>query len=1358
MINHPNQGSLGNPGKTLNPFKAHSCRLILILFLVCAFSTLPLHAQSDNLHFESITNENGLTHNTVFDICQDNEGFMWFATDYGLNRYDGKNIRRYYAQDNAASLPSNSVTSLSWAMDSVLFIGTYQGLVQYNRETDNFIPVLKDGTGLGQILDIHAGKKNELLVSTGSKGALLYNFQKKSWIKLNFTTDVLYGMTVDREGTYWAFSRFALYRFNDQGKLIEDFRVFPQLFNSAISCMSSDNRGVLWVGTFEKGLFTFDFHKRKFEPFAFDRNEEMYFVRTIEEGRSPNEYWIGTEKGLYVLNIKSGTLANYIQKFDINEYSINDNAVYKVFKNKEGVFFMGTYFGGVNIASPSAYGFTSVYPDDKPGRLHGKALSQMTFAPDGKLWIATEDAGIAIMDVRTNSVTHLRSEPGNKHTIPTNNVHALLMDGNTCWAGHFMGGLAKIDLNTHQVNQFLNVPNDPGTIKSNFTFSLCKISKDSILVGTVSGVDVFNKITNRFSRFRENELADCFVYDIFTAPDGKIWFLSYNMGVFVWDPTQQGLMKHYQQGDKSGLPGNVLISHLVDSQGRIWLGTKGEGLLRFDPATEHFQVFNDKKLLSNNVVYGIQEDHEKRIWVSSNAGLSRIDFRDSTSVHFTYDSGIAGNQFNYKSSIKDASGKMYFGSVKGLTMFYPEKIKSPLQKPAVYFSKLKIFNDEVVPGESKILKKQINVLSKLKLAYNQNSFTLEYSSVDYYDGDILYEYYLEGFEDKWSPLTHNMQASYTNILPGRYVFHIRAVNQMGNLTGDEKTLIISISHPWWGSWIMRIIYFLLIMTGLYLLYRNYLGRQKEKMALAIEKIENENLNVLHQHKMNFFTYISHEFKTPLSIIIASVEMLLKKNQELHPEIQEIQQTIRRSAMRLLFLINQLMEFRKIESDHENLNVCRGNITEFVNQILNVYRPLLNKKGIELGVRMNYTEMEVYFDFDKLEKIMTNLLTNAIKFTPQEGKIMFDLTVSSNELVFSVSDSGPGMTTEQKGKIFEVFYGEEKHDEMVESSGIGLALTAGLVKFLKGEIEVDTQPELGSKFIVTLPVPAKPVSENENYCPDRNLADMVEMADIVMEEHEEVENEKKDFHIVIAEDNKDLLKLLQGNFKSKYHVKCCENGRDAWRYIQDKTPDLVITDVMMPYMNGTELCSRIKEDINTCHVPVLILTAKANPESRLEGLMKGADAYVSKPFSMEELEIRVENLLKARNVMKVKMSELSRIENLQIPTTNHEQAFVEKIYGIIQEYITNSELNVQFLAEKLNISRSNLHTKLKMLVGMNTTEFINTVRINKAKELLSTEDLTISEVTYKVGYNDSAYFNRIFKKMTGMTPGEFKRSK
>ncbi|MBN2766062.1 MAG: response regulator [Paludibacteraceae bacterium] len=1305
--------------------------------------------------FSAITNNSGLSHNTVYDICQDDKGFMWFATDGGLNRYDGQNIKHYYPDASEHSLPAKSVQCLIYSSHNQLFAGTSDGLALYRPETDDFERILYNNKSIGEIISLGQGPGSEIVIASANRGAFVYNYEKKYFRALDFLPERVYGVSIDKNGDYWAFSRFRIYRFDKNFKIISEYAVSPQLFNSAISYLGTDSKGILWLGTFEKGLYTFDFERGLFLPFLSSNGVEMYYVRTVEEGQHKDEYWVGTEKGLYILNVKTGYFQHYVQSFDQSRKTINDNAIYKVYRNTQNVFFVGTYFGGVNVAKTRHIGFEAIYPDDKSGFLQGKALSAMLKAPDGNLWIATEDAGIAILNPESGVFRHLTSVESNPKTISTNNVHALLIDDQICWAGHFMGGISKIDIKTGQAKRYMHENGNPFSLNNNFVFSLHFLSPDSLLVGTIAGVELFDKKTEKFIRFRENELNDSFVYSFFTAPDGKVWICTYNNGIFVLDKNRRGLMTHYRAGDESGLPGNSIISHLVDSKKQIWIGTRGDGLLRFDNNTQKFITCSNDRMLVNDVVYGILEDNKSMLWISSNKGISRLSFADSTATHFNFRHGIAGNQFNYKSYFKDNNGTMYFGSVNGLTCFKPEHIVTPRESPVVYFSNFKVFNEIIVPNTGNVLDNQIDFSKNIHLSYNQNSFTLEFASVNYLEGDIAFEYYLEGFDTDWSPLSEKLEANYTNISPGRYVFHIRAKNRISDISGPERNIEIVIASPLWATWYAYLLYSIIILSIVYSLYRNHQNRQKEKMALAIEKIEKQNLNVLHQHKMNFFTYISHEFKTPLSIIIASVEMLFQRSENETSDMSEIHQSIKRSATRLLFLVNQLMEFRKIETDHAVLNITKGNVMDFLNQILAVYRPLLSKKGIELNVQMNYSVTEISFDFDKLEKILTNLLTNAVKYTAQKGSIGFSAQINADMMEFSVKDSGKGLSESQKDKIFEVFYSEDFSNDLVESSGIGLALTAGLVKLLKGQISVQSELNKGTEFVVVLPLEYVDTGLTELKAPDNETVELLQNSESLSHDTEKQTNTVREYSIVIAEDSKDLLMLLHKNFKDKYKVKCVENGKEAWEHINEKMPDLVITDIMMPLMSGTELCQKIKTDVNLCHIPVIMLTAKTTPKDKLEGLQLGADAYVAKPFSMEELEVRINNILNARRVLKNRLKELAHFEGLCIPATNHEQAFVEKVFALIQENIDNNELDVQFLSQNLSISRTNLHNKLKQILDMNTTEFINTIRINKAKDLILKEDLTFSEISYMVGYNDVTYFNRVFRKNTGKTPTEFK---
>ncbi len=1323
--------------------------------LLSLFLTGNANENQSRFTFEYITNNNGLTNNTVYDICQDNKGFMWFSTGIGLNRYDGHNIKQYHhIPDDNRSLPSNTVVCLVYTSDSILFAGTNNGIAVYRPETDDFERILFDNKiPVSYISGIRQGYGQELLITAGNEGAFIFNYKTNHISKFQVDGPI-YGTTIDKQDAYWGFSRFKLYKFDRTGKLIATYLLPPKLFTSAISYITSDKQGRLWVGTFNNGLFTFDSENDQFIQFPICKDFTMRYIRAIEESEKPGEYWIGTENGLYIIDIETNKRTHYTQSFDSKHKTINDNAIYKIYRNKQGTFFIGTYFGGVNIANKHQIGFNAVLPDDKPNYLHGKAISMIAKAPDGNLWMATEDAGIVIFDKKNYSFRHLLFDEKDSNSIPTDNVHALLMDDKYCWAGHFMGGVSKIDIRTGKAKRFAQTPGNPNSLSNNFVFSLYALSPDSILVGTLSGVDLFDKRSETFSRFRPNEFVRSFIYEIFTAPDGKIWFCSSNQGIYVLDKTKLGLMTHFQPGDSSGLTSNIVISHCIDSKKQIWIGTRNGGLLKYIPEKQSFKVCNPDMLI-DNTIYGILEDKEGFLWVSTNKGISRLNFKDSTSVHFNVKHGLADNQHNYKSYFKD-NDIMYFGSVNGFTWFDPENILIPQETPSVYFTNLRIFNEIIRPDSTAILQRQIDYTQSLTLKHNQNSFTLDYASINYFTNDIYYQYYLEGFDKNWSPPTDRTQANYTNIAPGKYTFHIRAMNMINHSVSEERILNITVKPSLWASWYAYLLYTIVSWIICYYIYRNYRNRQREKMALAIEKIEKENLKLLHQHKMNFFTNISHEFKTPLSIILASIEMLAKREGS---QENEIQQSIKRSATRLLFLVNQLMDFRKIETDHAVMHITKGNIIDFSNQIIDTYRPLLEKQNIKFNIKVSYTESEIFFDFDKLEKIMTNLLTNAIKYTPQGGTIDFTLDINNNKIQFSVKDSGEGIPEKNKDKIFEVFYSDGISNDIVESSGIGLALTTSLVKLLKGQITIDSEIGKGSTFNVSLPyeknISAVSVVETQTIHTTSN--DLTTSTnDTLVIEKEEIIEDNKEYKLVIAEDNKDLLTLLYNNFREKYYVKCFENGQETWEYINKKIPDILITDIMMPVMSGIELCQKIKTDVNLCHIPIVMLTAKDTKEAKLEGLQVGADAYITKPFSMIELEIRLTNILNNQKALKNRLKELARFEGFEIPVTNHDQAFVEKVLAVIQNNMEKSELDVQFITNELNISRSNLHNKMKALMKMNTSEFINTIRINKAKELILQTELTFSEIAYKVGYNDSAYFTRTFKKYTGKTPKEYKQ--
>ncbi len=1334
-----------------------------ILFVVL-ITSLTLKAQERRFHH--FTTTEGLSYNTVYDIAQDRDGFLWIATAEGLNRYDSYGFRPYYSDTTSASLPSNDVTALLASRQGKLFVGTSKGLCLFNPELGQFKPIFYEDKPLGIIRDLFESRKGLILVCS-TTGVYRLGETGDVQSRLPLENDMLQ-VQEDTAGTLWTFKRQRLFHFDEQGNILDVFYVRPAIgpplfLPSPISTIKADARGQIWVGTFQYGPMILDIRKKVFNPIPLTTPvttpHPIFFVRTIAEDQE-GKYWFGTENGLFIYDREAKTFEHYSQSFDPTLFPINDNAIYKIFRSRENMMWLGTYFGGLNVTEPLKTGFKKILPGTKPNELKGKALSQIMKGPDGKLWIATEDAGIAIWDQQKRTFTYVLRNPIQQRSRTTSNVHSLTIDQNgIVWCGNFFGGINRIDPATLKITNYSRVNGDPASLVNNFVFSLYTDPDDRLWVGTMDGVDCFDKKKERFFRFKPESLRGKFIYDIFQDPQNNYWFCTYNDGLFCYDKEHDKLVC-YQKDSTENLPANSFISHHIDSKGNLWFGSRGGGLVFFDRQSRKFRTYDMDDGLPNNVIYGILEDDQHNLWLSSNKGISKFNPETGDIRNFTVEHGLVGTQFNFRSYFKDTDGTMYFGAVNGLTYFHPDQVKSYASEPKVHFTNFRLFNKPVNPGKKSVLQKNIDLTEQITLKYNQNVISFDFIALDYLSGGKNnFYYYMEGFETSWQQAGHQQSATYTNLSAGDYVFHVKATNLYDHPNPNERIVRIRVLPPLWKTSWAYLIYFLLISGVVLLLYRFNEIRHKEKMVLKIEKIEKEKLQELHQHKMNFFTYISHEFKTPLTIILASLDSFFSGDHLPSAFTGQII-TIKRNVLRLQFLINQLMDFRKIETDHATINLQQGDVVNFLRELFNAFSTLFKRKELEYVFIAGQESLTIPFDPDKVEKIVSNLLSNAFKYTPEHGVITLKVeSVRENDeswLTITISDTGPGMTEEQLTKVFNLFYKIDQDQNDYQGSGVGLTLTQSLVRFLNGKITVESQPGEGTSFTVRLPYEesALPVTPAPIPLSNTVLNDLLEQSALRGEDRM-AGNEKSAFEILFVEDNKDLLKFLSDHFKRKYRVTQAANGLEALQSIVKSIPDLIITDLMMPQMDGISLCKQLKTGFDYCHIPIIMLTAKTDMETRLDSLEVGADIYMPKPFLLSELELHIRNILASKANLK---KHFIRFGNLDVeqPIRNKDQQFIGKATAIILRHLDNADFGVTMLTKELGVGRTLLHTKLKQILDLSATEFINTIRIREAQKIiLEKPELTMSEVAWEVGFNDPNYFSRTFKKIINVSPTDFR---
>ncbi len=1339
-----------------------------IYFLVLLLLSISANAIEKRYVFKKLNNENGLTYNTVHDIAQEESGIIWFATKQGLNKYDSYNISSYYKEDNVG-IPSNFFTSILITKNNRLFAGTDRGVIEYNRRFDQFEPILFEENNLPGVTTLFETSDGVVLIGT-YQGIYAYHPKQNSIIRfISLQNENISSIAETDAKTFFVTTNSGIYVLNTDGVLLEYFNTGNslELHTNIINKIYIDKAGNYWVGTENRGLYLFDRLKDKFSKvrLAESEQDEITVVRDIEEDSEGN-IWICSEIGIFILDPSTFESVNIQHSLESSEYSLNDNATYCVFRSKEDMMWIGTYFGGINYTNLSNFkGFFNIYPGDGENELRGKAVNKLYKDSNGILWIATEDGGVCTFNTETKEILNYYQHEGHG-SLSSNNIHAICEDKNgNIWFGHFMTGIDIFNPNTNKFKNISILPDVKYSITENSVYSIFKDSKGDIWVGTRQGVYMYNYQSEKLVPVVKEELGQMFIYNILEDSIGNMWFCIRHGGIACLNKKNKSI-SFFREPEF--LSTNKIISLNEDSNGKIWFGTVDGGVNIYNSETNSFDNLSMENGLPNNTVYGILEDANKHIWLSTNQGLSMYNTQTRDFRNYNRSDGLAQMQFNFGSYYKDADSTLYFGHVNGLTYFDPVEIVDNKVKPQLVFTDFKLANESVRISEKGVLTEPIDQTGKITLSYFQKAFTIDFVAVNHISaGNNKFYYYLEGFDDNWNEMGNQTSATYTNLLPGEYTFRLKAENNDGIESANVKSLVIRIRPPFYLSAGAFAIYFFLFI-GIFVLYRKItIDKQKEKAALKMAQMEKEKIQELSRQRLNFYTYISHEFKTPLSIIISSIDQLTIQG-NISDDLKQRFQRLGRSSKRLSFLFNQLMDFRKIETKHAKLILQKGDIVNFLRETCLVFTPLFNQKRVNFEFRANRDEYEYWFDPDKIEKIITNLISNALKHTPIHGEIVCEVKVSDQvferepkRLFICISDTGSGISEEEKQNLFTPFYVNYQHNEQKSGSGIGLTLVKSLVEYLHGTIEVISKKNEGTRFKIQLPLDYKGISNIKVENNDEAISRSLDLDSIAEHSHKHLQvknsaNNDKAFKLLIVEDTVDLAEVLVEYYSKNFSVKCAQNGIEALKIVKDEEPDIIISDVMMPEMDGIEFCKRIKADEATSHIAVILLTAKTSHEDKIAGLQAGAEAYVRKPFDLNELDLHVRNFIEVRKKLKEKVVTGAQIDLEKLNFQDKDKGFIEKVSAIINENIENETLNTEELAKQLGMSKTLVYLKLKKLLNMSGSDYIQSLRFKKAIELMADFNRNISDIAYEVGFSDPNYFSKVFKKLYGKTPTEYRK--
>ncbi|WP_407425836.1 two-component regulator propeller domain-containing protein [Arcticibacter sp.] len=1322
-------------------------RTIISFNFVFALCLLFCQAQETaNFHFRTLRVEDGLSENAVYAVIQDTDGFMWIATKDGLNRFDGSSFRTFRRETGkTGTLGNNFVRCLAEKDDNSLYIGTDDGVFIMNKLDESFRPLegkMPEKRILsGAITALIVDQKGKLWIGTMARGIYLYDPASKDLSKVKMesgapTSNVCWSLLEDRSGIIWAGTARGLLRYSRHS---EHFEIEKQMFSRVennkheILSMHEDRRGNLWLGTWSEGLRCYNKQTGDYREYMHAKpSTYVSHIRAISEYKK-DQLLIGADDGLYLFSITTGTYG----RVDIPgfRYSLSDQNIYSIAKDAEGGIWVGTYFGGVNYLSSSQSAIETFHPGPEHGLLSGKAVSQFCEDAKGNMWIATEDGGINYLDIKTRAIT----QPV-KTTY--HNTHALLLDGEELWIGTFSRGIDIYNIRTKKLTNLQFDPNNQNTLNHDCIFSIYKTRGGDILIGTYSGLNKYDKHSKKFVRIKE---VKGFIYDIKEDNDGNLWLASYGGGAIRYSYKSRKWIQYdlLKKDSKDPIVGSKLTGILIDSQKRPVFASEGRGIFIYNKANDTFRNISEADGLPNNVIYGVLEDPAGDLWLSCNKGLICLDpDKPRSGKLYNIDDGLQSNQFNYKSSFISREGKFYFGGVNGFSSFYPQDLKALKNRkvPKVAITDIRLLGD-TKPSLQMDIQENLNRLKKIRLKHNNSSFRIHFVSLSYVSPrKNEYSYKLDGVDKKWNYVGNNQSVTYVNLPPGDYTFMVRGSNNDQLWNGTPSSVSISVLPPFWQSTYARIAYFVLFAGVFILFLRNYEKRNKARQARQLEVFKSDQETKSFQSKIDFFTSIAHEIRTPLSLINAPLEEVLSTKLSKQEELQNLS-IIEKHCERLKILVNQLLDFRKIDSINYQMETERFDLIELLKELYLRFRKTADIDRIRLSIEMPAVE-HVFVESDKeaITKIVSNLLSNALKFTHDEVVLQLVCPPDASYTII-VRDNGEGIPDELKELIFDPFFQIQAKTNLV-GTGIGLSLVKHLSALLDAKIEVMDAPKGGTSFhftLVSLPQSRQPVLMKSNRNASKEALPL---------------NTHSPYRILIVEDNEDMANFLRSSLMHDYMTDAVYNAQNALKMLEDANYNLIISDIMMPGMDGISFAKKIKTDQNYSHIPVILLSAKIDNMSKAEGLSSGADVFIEKPFSILHLKSQISSLLQNRKNLLELFNKSPFSSYSTLVTNKSDDAFLTRINEEIESHLSDEQFSVESLAEILTMSRSNLQRKLKAISGQTPGDYLRNYRLRKAAVLLLEPNSRINEVAFNTGFSSASYFTKAFFKYHNMSPSEF----
>ena len=1360
----------------------------LILFMVMALMCNLAFAQNDP-NFITLNTKNGLSSNTITAILQDHYGLVWFGTGDGLNKFDGTNFTVYtHNSSDSASIPSNDITALLEDRTGRLWVGTSGGgLAYYDPKQNTFKSFVGEGipnrTGEFNVVTLYEDQSGNIWVGTfGGYRIINAKTFKVTNVGINFLmgngSSVL-SFFQDSKNKMWIGTNAGLLGLDLKSNLTEKFTHQPNdptsLSDNSIRTMVKDEQGRLYFGT-DKGLNMLLDNGKQFKVFLrpndkLSSDDIIYTARLAKGGKM----WLGTEDGISIFDTHIQTFSN-IRTNKRKSFGLSHKSVKSICMAKDGIIWLGTYQGGVNKFDPNLalFNLKRSSPFDPKG-LTSPVVTSFVEYKKGKIFVGTDGGGLNLFDRNSGMFEHLEIKSKIDYSGNPLSILALELDSRgQLWIGTYQNGLFCYDPINKTYKQFLAGGKET-ELSQNDVFFIKEDSKGLIWVGTNgNGVNVYNPETDLFTRYGTHSVvpmllpSNGFMRAISEDKNGNVWLASNGTGIAVFERISEKF-KVYNKANSS-LSNDVVLSLLHDNKGNLWAGTNGGGLNLFNARTGKFANFNETNGLANGIVFKVLEGRDGLIWLSTDKGISSFNPVTQKIKNFGRPNGVQDSPFVLGSGISTADGELYFGGQDGFNYFSPSSLPTNAILPSVLLTELKVANNVVSPGESSPIAEQIGFAKEIHLNYGQN-FSISYTALNYTaPQQNHYAYRLVGLEEEWNYVESEKTAYYTNLDPGDYIFQVRSSNNEGIWSKEITSVAIHIHPPFYRTTYAYVFYFVLVGASLLAVRQRGIQRIKRQLAVEQDKInaeerilqerrEAERAHALDIQKIKFLTNLSHEFRTPISLILAPVDKLLSVKQE-QPVTNQVKM-IRRNARRLLNLVNQLLDFRKMEEQELKLNLNDADLVAFISEAAEAFQDLSDRKKISLTVQSDVEHLTTFFDQDKMERIIFNLLSNAFKFTKEGGEISLQMTLqkgtrSKSNFNISIADTGIGIANESKVKVFDRFFMDTNVSSILnQGSGIGLSIVKEFVELHGGTISVESELGKGTTFFVSLPVDV--ILEEKEFTQEANEY-VVSSLPSTEDGNEQAIAEGKIATILLVEDNEEFRFYLKDSLQPFFHIIEAANGREGWQKTLSGHPQLVVSDISMPEMNGIELSQKIKSDKRTSHIPVILLTAISGEDDQIKGLKSGANDYLTKPFNFDILHAKIENLLLYNRSVKNAYSKQVQVQPKEIEIESSEVKLLNKIVQYIDEKLNNPELSVEDLSKHVGMSRGSLYHKLLEITGLTPIEYIRSVKLDRAVELLEKSDYNVAQIAYMTGFGTPSYFSRLFKAQFNMLPSEYINTK